>query len=135
VQVLWVIAVFLLPAVVSSAILRIASLGSWRTPWLIVAVLAVLLALALLALSRATPKPGLTIAFDPATVQTPAALDEQDNKVADAKYFHFRVEVAGNVPDIEGRLIRIERENVAGGFTLVPEFKPPVHLTLDSVEG
>jgi hypothetical protein len=134
-QVLWVIVLFLFPAGITSAISEGASLGSWKTVWSLVALLGVLLVLALLALWRATPIPSLTVAFDRASVQTPAAVDPQGNKVADARYFHFTVHSRAKVRGCRGRLILVERANVAGGYDVAPEYKPPINLTLDSVEG
>jgi hypothetical protein len=135
VQLLWLIALIVLPAGIYSAISKAAFPGSWETSWLVVAVLGALLVLALSALWRATPNPGLTLAFDRSTVQTPAAVDDHGNKVADARWFHFEVHSQANVRQCEGRLIRLERETGAGAWELVPGFKPPVHLSLDSVEG
>jgi hypothetical protein len=134
-QVLWVIVLILAPAGITSAISEGASLGSWKTVWSLVALLGVLLVLALVALWRVTPIPSLTVAFDRASVQTPAAVDPHGNKVADTRYFHFTVHSRVKVRSCRGRLILVERENVAGGYDAAPEYKPPINLALDSVEG
>lgn len=132
-QVLWLIALFLLPAGIGGAISRVAS-GSWTSRWFIVGLLGGLLLLALCALWRATPRSALTVTFDRAHVQTPAVVD-QGKVVAQSRYFHFQVHSEAPVRQCEARLIRVEREVSGGGYEMVPEFKPPVHLTLDSVEG
>lgn len=134
-QVVWVIVLVLLPAGIFSAISEFATTGSWINRWSAVVLLGVLLVLALLALWRATPNPSLTVVFDRAKVQTPVAVDDKGNAVAESRYFHFEVHSKANVRDCRGRLILVERETSAGGYDAAPEFKPPIDLTLDSVQG
>jgi hypothetical protein len=102
-QVLWLIALILLPAGIGGAIAKAAS-GSWTTRWFIVGLLVGLLFLALAALWRATPNPSLTIVFDRAHVQTPKAVDDQGNVIGDTRYFHFQVHSQAIVRDCRGRL-------------------------------
>jgi hypothetical protein len=133
-QVLWVIALLLLPAGIGGAVAKVVS-GSWTTRWFIVGLLGVLLVLALAALWRATPRSSLTLTFDSAHVQTPVALDDQGMARALTRYFHFQVHSQTSVRECRGRLILVERETSSGGYDVAPEFKPPIDLTLDSVEG
>jgi hypothetical protein len=133
-QLLWLIVLILLPTGITSAISRVVS-GTWTSRWSFVVLLVVLLGLVLAALWRATPNPSLSVAFDRASVQMPTAVDDDGNKVADARYFHFKVHSRTNVRNCRARLVLVERENVAGGYDVAPEYKPPMNLTLDSVQG
>jgi hypothetical protein len=133
-QLLWLIVLIVLPTGITSAITKTVS-GTWTSRWTLVVLLVVLLVLALAALWKAMPSPSLSVAFDRASVQMPAAVDDDGKKVADARYFHFKVHSRANVRNCRARLVRVERENVAGGYDPAPEYKPPMNLTLDSVEG
>jgi hypothetical protein len=93
-----------------------------------------LLLLSLVALWNKLPPQLLEIRFDPDTVQTPVAV-ENNVVVANSRWFHFHVHSKARIHNCQGRLILLEKGDGAGNYKRVPQFKPPVNLTLDSVSG
>jgi hypothetical protein len=100
-------------------------------------VLLILLVVALTALWTALPKQALTLSFNGADVQMVKSVNPVTGQVlGDARYFHFKVSSKAKVQNCRGRLVRLEAEVPGvGGYQVVPQFKPPENLTLDSVQG